>query len=106
MERRQTQRKARRVHVKFWDTASKEPRTGYTINVSSTGLFVGTNRPLAPGTKVRLEVSFDGREVSVDGTVVHAARVSPMLQRLRPSGMGVRFDGDQPDFRQLFKTEE
>ena len=103
MERRQTKRKARRVQVKFWDTADEERRSGYTINVSPTGLFVGTNRPLPPGRKVRLEISVGEREVVVDGTVVHAARVSPLLQRLRQSGMGVRFDNDQPELRNLLK---
>ena len=101
MERRQTKRKARRVQVKFWDLADQEPRSGYTINVSPTGLFVGTNRPLPPGRKVRLTISLEDGDVNLDGVVVHAARVSPLLQRLRPSGMGVRFDHDHPELRQL-----
>ena len=101
MERREAKRKARRVQVKFWDSADQDPRTGYTINVSPTGLFVGTNRPLPPGSKVRLSISLDEREIALDGTVVHAARVSPLLQRLRPSGMGVRFDRDHPELRAL-----
>ena len=101
MERRQAKRKARRVQVKFWDSADEEPRSGYTINVSPTGLFVGTNRPLPPGRKVRLSISLDERELSLKGTVVHAARVSPLLQRLRPSGMGVRFDHDHPELKDL-----
>ncbi len=104
MERRETKRKARRVQVKFWDVADQDARTGYTINVSPTGLFVGTNRPLPPGRKVRLSISIDDDELSLDGIVVHAARVSPLLQRLRPSGMGVRFDGEHPELRQLLKS--
>ena len=103
MERRETKRKVRRVQVKFWDTAGEERRSGYTINVSPTGLFVGTNRPLPPGRKVRLAISLEEREMTLDGTVVHAARVSPLLQRLRPSGMGVRFDRDHPELRDLLK---
>jgi uncharacterized protein (TIGR02266 family) len=101
MERRSSKRNARRVQVNFWDTADELPRTGYTINLSSTGVFVGTNRPLPPGTKVRLSLSLDDTETTLDGTVVHAARVSPLLQRLRPSGMGVRFDQDHPELRDL-----
>ena len=103
MERREAKRKPRRVQVKFWDSADEEPRGGYTINISPTGLFVGTNRPLPPGRKVRLSISLDEQELSLDGTVVHAARVSPLLQRLRPSGMGVRFDRDHPELRDLLK---
>ena len=104
MERRTTKRKARRVQVKFWDTADNKPRSGYTINVSPTGLFVGTNRPLPPGRRVRLSVLLGEREIALDGTVVHAARVSPLLQRLRPSGMGVRFDEDHPELKELLKS--
>ncbi len=103
MERRQTQRRSRRVHVTFWDTADQEPRSGYTINVSSTGMFVGTNQPLPPGHKVRLSLSFDEQEIAIAGTVVHAARVSPLLQQSRPSGMGVRFEHDHPELRNLIK---
>ena len=101
MERRQSKRRARRVQVQFWDSADQEPRSGYTINVSPTGLFVGTNRPLPPGRKVRLSILLDDREIDLNGTVVHAARVSPLLQRLRPSGMGVRFDDEHPELRSL-----
>ena len=103
MERRSTKRNARRVQVKFWDSAEQDPRSGYTINVSPTGVFVGTNRPLPPGRKVRLSLSLGEREVTLGGTVVHAARVSPLLQRLRPSGMGVRLDHDYPELKDLLK---
>lgn len=103
MERRQTKRKARRVQVRFWGAQDSEARSGYTINVSPTGLFVGTNRPLPPGRKVRLSISLGDREVQLDGTVVHAARVSPLLQRLRPSGMGVRFERDHPELKELIQ---
>ena len=105
MERRLSKRKPRRVQLKFWDAAEEEPRSGYTINVSPTGLFVGTNRPLPPGRKVRLVISLGDREVAVDGTVVHAARVSPLLQRLRPSGMGVRFHQEHPELKELLAGE-
>ncbi|MFQ5350737.1 MAG: PilZ domain-containing protein [Thermoanaerobaculia bacterium] len=103
MERRLNKRMARRVQVRFWDAADEEPRSGYTINVSPTGLFVGTNRPLPPGSKVRLAISLGEREVTIDGIVVHAARVSPLLQKLRPSGMGVRFDQEHLELRHLLK---
>jgi Tfp pilus assembly protein PilZ len=103
MERRQTNRTARRVKVMFWDSAEEERRSGYTINVSPTGVFVGTDRPLPPGRKVRMSITFDEREVVLDGIVVHAARVSPLLQRLRPSGMGVRFDDERPEIRDLLR---
>lgn len=106
MERRQAKRSAQRLQVRFWDSADPEPRSGYTINVSPTGLFVGTNRPLPPGRKVRLSIAVDEREVTLDGLVVHAARVSPLLQRLRPSGMGVRFEHEHPELRSLLSPAD
>lgn len=105
MERRLQKRKARRVQVQFWDTAEQDRRGGYTINVSPTGLFVGTNRPLPPGRRVRLAITIGDRELTVDGTVVHAARVSPLLQKLRPSGMGVKFDSDQEELSALLRPD-
>lgn len=105
MERRSNNRKARRVEVQFWGAADQDPRSGYTINVSPTGVFVGTSRPLPPGRKVRLSISIDEQEMTLAGTVVHAARVSPLLQRLRPSGMGIRFDREHPEWWDLLNPK-
>lgn len=102
MERRSVKRQARRVQVSFWAKGDDDRRTGYTINVSPTGMFVGTNRPLPPGSSVEVEIVDGDQRVTVEGSVVHAARVSPLLQRLRPSGMGVRFHREHPELRTLF----
>ncbi len=60
-------------------------------------MFVATIRPLKPGTELDVEVSDKRRMLRFDAVVVHARKVPPAWQCLRPSGMGVRFleAGDQ-----------
>ncbi len=54
-------------------------------------MFVATIRPLKPGTQLDVEVSDKQRKLRFDAVVVHARKVPPIWQQLRPSGMGVRF---------------
>ncbi len=54
-------------------------------------MFVATIRPLKPGTEIDVEVSDRRRMLRLDAVVVHARKVPPVWQSLRPSGMGVRF---------------
>ena len=68
-----------------------DPSPGYTINLSRTGMFVATATPLKPGRRVRVEILDDRHGFMIEGLVMHAARVSPLLKRLRESGMGLRF---------------
>lgn len=82
---------ARRLQVRFWIPGDDQPRSAYTTNVSTTGMFVCTGSPAAPGDRVRIEVLDETNSFMVEGVVVHAARVSPLLRKLRDSGMGVRF---------------
>ncbi len=54
-------------------------------------MFVATIRPLKPGTEIDVEVSDRRRMLRLDAVVVHARKVPPAWQCLRPSGMGLRF---------------
>jgi Tfp pilus assembly protein PilZ len=72
------------------------PKSGFTYNVSLTGMFICTSSPLKPGSRIIVEVGKEGKKIELHGQVRHAARVDPLLQKLKPSGMGVR----------LLKTEE
>ena len=80
------------MQVRFWaegDEASSY--VGYSRNISATGMFIATVHPVKPGRVLGIE--FQGEEVQfkVRGQVVHSAKVSPLLQSVRPSGMGVKF---------------
>jgi hypothetical protein len=64
---------------------------GYTTNISTTGMFVATNSPLASGARIRVELIDRDRGFMVEGVVAHAKKLQAELARLGQSGMGVRF---------------
>lgn len=82
---------ARRLQVRFWAQGETHPRAAYTTNISATGMFVSTASPLPSGSRCRIEVIYETRGFMVEGVVVHAARVAPVLRQLKESGMGIRF---------------
>ena len=91
MSRRISPRRPRRVQVQFWKRGEPHCSPGYTTNISLTGMFVATNSPLPPGTRIRVEVLEGDRGFMVEGVVAHARKVRGELMRLSQPGMGVRF---------------
>ena len=86
-----SRRLGRRLQVRFRPIGGRDSYVGYTTNISQTGMFVATIRPLKPGTELDIEVSDKQHVLRLDAVVVHARKVPPAWQRIRPSGMGVRF---------------
>lgn len=95
MDRRLLGRWARRLMVRFWQPGEERPHVGHTVNLSQGGMYVGTDRPLSSGSRVRVEVLDPEKGFVVEGTVAHSHRVAPELRKIRESGMGVRFLGPQ-----------
>lgn len=91
MPNRISPRRPRRVQVQFWKRGEPHTYPGYTTNISLTGMFIGTNSPLPPGTRLRVEVLEGNRGFMVEGVVAHARRVRGEMMRLSQPGMGVRF---------------
>ena len=91
MDRRNRQRRARRVQVQFWRRGDSHPTSGYTTNISPTGMFIGSSAPLPLGTRVRIEVLDAENGFMIEGLVVHSIRVPTQYQQVRLSGMGIRF---------------
>lgn len=91
MERRGGKRRFRRFQAHFWRRGSDVHSVGFTTNISDTGLFVATNRPLGKGTRIRVEVGAEVKGVIFEAEVVHAFSAELGLQGMRKSGMGVRF---------------
>lgn len=91
MERRDDKRRARRVAVRFWKKGEDKPRSGFTTNISKGGMFIGSNLVHGRGTRLRIEVLDPGSSFMVEGVVARAIRTQPAMQRVRPSGMGIRF---------------
>lgn len=96
MEKRDDKRLKKRFQVRFWRLDDPVPKSGFTYNISLTGMFICTNSPFRPGTRIVVEVGRESRKIVLHGQVRHASRVDPVLQKVKPSGMGVR----------LLKTEE
>lgn len=91
MERRDDKRWARRVPVRFWKRGEEKARSGFTTNISTGGMFIGSSLVFGRGTRVRVEVLDPVNGFMVEGVVARAIRTQPNLQRLRASGMGIRF---------------
>ncbi|MEM7585228.1 MAG: PilZ domain-containing protein [Acidobacteriota bacterium] len=88
MERREQERRSRRVQVKFTVRGADKVYRGYSANISTGGMYIDSNHPLAKGTRIRLEVCAGEKGFMVEAEV---ARVIKSRQAMRPSGMGVRF---------------
>jgi Tfp pilus assembly protein PilZ len=111
MSRRRAARRARRVQIHFWRQGESTAYVGYTTNISMTGMFVATNSPVAPGTRIRAEVVDRDRGFMIEGVVAHARKVRTELARVTQSGMGVRFLSVEELVRELIpaaygQTEE
>ena len=83
----------KRLQIRFWREGDDNPHSGYTTNISMTGMFVATKTPMTPNERVRIEIIDENGNRFVHGEVVHAARVSPLLAKLRQAGMGIRLLG-------------
>ncbi len=91
MSRRTAERHSRRVEIKFWRRGNPQPHTGFSIDVSKTGLFLGTSQQLEPDERVRLEFVDRERGFIVEGKVARVHRVALALRHVEQPGVGVRF---------------
>jgi hypothetical protein len=90
-DRRVNERHSRRLEVRFWRRGSTQPHAGFTTNVSTSGLFLGTTQSLEPGERLRLEVVDRTAGFVVEGEVARVHRVSIALRHVEQPGAGVRF---------------
>ncbi|MDX1389586.1 MAG: PilZ domain-containing protein [Acidobacteriota bacterium] len=60
---------------------------GLTVNLSRTGLFLGTSLPLKSGRPIRVDVSLGGEQAELRGVVMWNRRRDDSD---RPAGMGIR----------------
>jgi len=90
MERRSV-RRPRRVQVQYWKRGEPQAYAGYTTNISTTGMFIATTSPQAPGARLRVEVMDGSHGFMVEGVVAHARKVRGDMMRLTHPGMGIRF---------------
>jgi Tfp pilus assembly protein PilZ len=93
--------------VRFWPQDDVQSAyAGYSRNISATGMFVATVHPMKPGRVLEIHFRGDDYDFRLRGQVVHAAKVSPMLQAVRPSGMGIKFLDHSAQLERLLPAEE
>ena len=76
-----------RIRVRFGETHAD--RMAFTMNVSKTGAFIGTNNVFAPGKKIKIEFNFEDETMTLSARVMWAKKVPPQMAHLLPCGMGV-----------------
>ncbi len=91
MDATSSKRIGRRFKVRFRPVGELKTYSGYTVDLSQTGMFISTIRPLRPGTELDVEISVRQHSLHLDAVVVHARKVPPTWQRIYPSGMGMQF---------------
>lgn len=90
MEKRRNRRYAKRFKVRFG--VKDLALTGFTNDVSATGMFVVTTTQMAIGQRVHVEVLLDGDEkLYFEGAVARLTLVAPELRQIMKGGFGLRF---------------
>ncbi len=74
-------------------TDGREPRTGRVVNISTGGLFLGTQAPSDVGAALRIDLALPGftNRTGVAGVVRWVEDAGRASGRDRPPGMGVQF---------------
>ncbi|MDJ0788524.1 MAG: PilZ domain-containing protein [Myxococcota bacterium] len=78
-------------------TSGTGNRVAVVYNLSTTGAYLETHRPMMPGAKAGVAIPLDGSELALRVEVI-SANVPGNLQRPNlPLGMGVRFEDVEAD---------
>ncbi len=103
-EKARGHRKKRRFLVEFEAAGNKH--TGFTYDMSPSGLFVCSIRAPKPGTTVSMKLrSSKDKDVALQGVAVRSFRGPASLAAVMPSGFGVQFSQAPPeDYFQLLAT--
>ena len=80
-------------------TSGTGSRVAVIYNLSTTGAFLETHRPMMPGARATVALPLDGSEAELRVEVM-SANVPGNLQRPNlPLGMGVRFEAPAPELK-------
>ena len=90
MEKRKNRRHAKRLRVRFGEADFTQQ--GFSSDVSATGMFVQTLSIPKLGTRLHIEVTFDGEQrLFFEGVVARQKIVAAELRHVLKGGFGVRF---------------
>lgn len=102
-ERRSFARKKRRFLVEF--NLRGSACTGFTYDISPSGIFVRSIRLPDPGTFMTANLHLpDGKRVLVRGRVIRSFRVAAALSRLIPSGFSIRLSESPEEYYQFLAS--
>jgi hypothetical protein len=102
-ERRSFARKKRRFLVEFQVRGSS--CTGFTYDVSPSGIFVRSARLPEPGAFMTANLHLaEGKRIAVRGRVMRSYRVPPALARMVPSGFSMKLSDTPEDYFQFLAS--
>jgi hypothetical protein len=102
-ERRSFARKKRRFLVEF--NLRGAACTGFTYDISPSGIFVRSIRLPDPGTLLTANLHLpSGQRVLVRGRVIRSFRVAAALSRLIPSGFSIRLSESPEEYYQFLAS--
>ncbi len=99
-ERRENKRVPIRYNIRY-GTTDPPQHVSFITDLSSTGIYIHTNRIFAPGTRLFLTVETGGKTLKAEGTVVWSRKAPPHLIRHVKSGMGIKFTNLEDGFLDL-----
>jgi PilZ domain len=96
-EKRGAPRRKKRIVVDFDTTEAKT--TGFTHDLSRTGLFIRTIRIPRIGKVLRAVLHLpDGSQLPIEGTVVRSFRAPSMLGTVLPAGFALKVSPKSPEY--------
>ncbi len=98
------QRIAFRKNIRYGPTEPPE-HISFIINISDTGVYIKTNRPYPPGTKLFLLISTKEGQYRAEGIVIWAKKAPSHLIRHMHGGMGIRFTAVDKGLLELYKKK-
>lgn len=103
MEHRAAKRVPRRLKVMFG--AAELTQSGFTQDISETGLFITASRFPALGSRLRVQFELPQQDaVTVSAEVVRHAIVPPELRSVQRHGFGMRISGDRGSMRSVLEA--
>jgi len=97
---RRNKRAKRRLMIRFGEGQAE--KTGFTRNISETGLMVHTNAVYKPGTTLHVEVHFPERTFVFWAKVMWAKKVPAQLAHVLDCGMGLLFMEPDPEWTRFW----
>lgn len=108
-DKRQSKRRIKRLSLEFLNNGEKY--RGRVSNLSKTGIFVKTRKPLEPESPVTISLNIDegnGLTIDLEGIVVRKIKEKPLASKsiyvAHKNGMGVRLTRMPQEYHDLISN--